>query len=209
MKCYIKDYPRPQFVRKNWENLNGFWDFAVDDENTGESQQWHQHFQSERKIRVPFTYETAMSGIGDETCHYNVWYHRTVRVDARLLVNNRYILHFEGSDFVTKVWVNGQFVGSHRGGYTRFSFDLTELLRDGENELTVKVEDSADMQQPRGKQRWLNNSYLCWYVQTTGIWKTVWSEYVPTLLNYLYWFLSYIKFSHSYVLYLFLSTNYF
>lgn len=179
MKCYLKDYPRPQFVRKNWENLNGTWDFSFDDGNVGEGEKWYCDFKAERTICVPFSYETSLSGIGDETCHENVWYHRTICVDAEKLKGNRYVLHFEGSDFLTKVWVNGQFAGSHRGGYTRFSFDLTQLLHDGENDLTVKVEDSLDAQQPRGKQRWLENSFSCWYVQTTGIWKTVWSEYVP------------------------------
>lgn len=179
MKCYIKDYPRPQFVRKNWENLNGIWDFSFDDSNVGEREKWYCGFKAERTIRVPFSYETALSGIGDETCHENVWYHRTICVDAEKLKGNRYMLHFEGSDFFTKVWVNGQFAGIHKGGYTRFSFDITELLHDGENDLTVKAEDSLDMQQPRGKQRWQDHNYACWYVQTTGIWKTVWSEYVP------------------------------
>ena len=179
MKCYVKDYPRPQFVRKNWENLNGTWDFSFDDGNIGEREKWYSDFKAERKICVPFTYETVLSGIGDETCHENVWYHRVIQVDAEKLKGNRYVLHFEGSDFVTKVWVNGRFAGSHRGGYTRFSFDVTQLLQDGQNDLTVKVEDSQDLQQPRGKQRWLQNNFSCWYVQTTGIWKTVWSEYVP------------------------------
>ena len=179
MKCYVKDYPRPQFVRKNWENLNGIWDFSFDDGNVGEQEKWYCDFKAQRTICVPFSYETAASGIGDETCHENVWYRRTICVDAQKLKGNRYILHFEGSDYVTKVWVNGQFAGSHRGGYTRFSFDITDLVRDGENGLTVKVEDSLDPQQPRGKQRWQDHNYSCWYVQTTGIWKTVWSEYVP------------------------------
>ena len=71
--------------------------------------------------------------------------------------------------------------GSHKGGYARFSFDITNLVREGENQLVVKVEDSFDMQQPRGKQRWLKDSYQCWYVQTTGIWKSVWTEYVPKI----------------------------
>lgn len=100
-------------------------------------------------------------------------------MDGARLKNQRYVIHFEGSDFLTKLWVNGQYVGCHRGGYARFSFDLTDLVRDGGNELTVKVEDSFDMQQPRGKQRWIEENFGCWYVQTTGIWKTVWTEYVP------------------------------
>ena len=179
MKCYVKDYPRPQFVRNNWENLNGIWDFSFDDSNVGEKEKWYCDFSAQQTICVPFSYETAASGIGDETSHENVWYHRNLCVDTEKLKGNRYILHFEGSDYITKVWVNGQFAGSHRGGYTRFSFDITRLLHDGNNDLTVKVEDSLDMQQPRGKQRWQDHNYACWYVQTTGIWKTVWSEYVP------------------------------
>lgn len=167
-KSYVKDYPRPQFVRDNWENLNGEWDFAFDEpEFAGQ------------KILVPFTYETKMSGIQDESRHDNIWYHRTFEVDQAKLENHRYILHFEGSDYCTKVWVNDQFVGSHEGGYARFSFDVTDVVKDGENHLKVKVEDSFRMIQPRGKQRWKDESFGCWYVQTTGIWKTVWSEYVP------------------------------
>ena len=181
MKCYKKDYPRPQFVRNQWENLNGAWDFRFDDHNVGEKEKWYEDFKGELEIQVPFTFETKLSGIQDETRHDNIWYHRTIQVDANKLEDNKYVLHFEGSDFVTKLWVNGQFAGSHRGGYTRFSFDITNLVKDGENELVVKVEDSFDMQQPRGKQRWMDEVYLCWYIPTTGIWKTVWSEYVPQI----------------------------
>ena len=181
MKCYIKDYPRPQFVRADWENLNGSWDFDYDDENAGEKEKWYQEFKGDKKINVPFTYETKLSGIQDETRHDFIWYHRTINVDGVKLENNRYILHFEGSDFITKVWVNGAYAGSHRGGYARCSFDVTNLVHDGENELTVKVEDSYDPQQPRGKQRWIKENFGCWYIQTTGIWKTVWSEYVPKI----------------------------
>lgn len=181
MNCYVKDYPRPQFVRNNWENLNGTWDFAFDDENKGERGKWFETFPKDRTIQVPFTYETKLSGIQDETRHDHVWYHRTISVDGSRLADHRYLLHFEGSDFVTKLWVNGQYAGSHKGGYARFSFDITDLVKDGENELTVKAEDSFDIQQPRGKQRWINENFGCWYVQTTGIWKTVWSEYVPNI----------------------------
>ncbi len=185
MKCYIKDYPRPQFVRKNWENLNGLWDFKFDDENVGEKEKWYQGFQSDLQIQVPFTYETKLSGIQDESRHDNIWYHKQILVDGGKLKTNQYIIHFEGSDFITKLWVNGKYAGSHRGGYARFSFDITNLVKDGENELTVKVEDSFDIQQPRGKQRWSGENFSCWYVQTTGIWKTVWTEYVPNInLNY-------------------------
>lgn len=181
MKCYIKDYPRPQFVRNNWENLNGAWDFGFDDNDLGEKEKWFEIFPCEQVIQVPFTYETKLSGIQDETRHDKIWYRKMVQVDGSRLEEQNYIIHFEGSDFVTKLWVNGQFAGSHKGGYARFSFDITNLVKGGENELVVKVEDSFDMQQPRGKQRWINENFGCWYVQTTGIWKTVWTEYVPKI----------------------------
>lgn len=179
MKCYVKDYPRPQFVRNNWDNLNGTWKFAFDDMNIGEKETWHQEFPNDKQIQVPFTYETKLSGIQDEKRHDNIWYQRPLDVDAVKLRGNRYILHFEGSDYRTKVWVNAQYVGSHEGGYARFSFDITDCLNGTNDWVTVKVEDSYDMQQPRGKQRWQGENYGCWYVQTTGIWKTVWAEYIP------------------------------
>lgn len=181
MKFYIKDYPRPQFVRENWTNLNGTWDFAFDDTNRGEAEKWFETFQPQKEIQVPFTYETKLSGIGDETRHDYIWYHRTFLADGERLHGNRLVIHFEGSDFITKLWVNGQYAGSHKGGYARFSFDITNLVCNGKNDITVKVEDSFDVQQPRGKQRWLDENFGCWYVQTTGIWKTVWMEYVPEI----------------------------
>jgi len=181
MKCYVKDYPRPQFVRNNWENLNGFWDFAFDDENIGEVENWQEGFTAKHQIKVPFTYETKLSGIHDENRHDNIWYHKTIQVDGSRLEKENFVIHFEGSDFETILWVNGKKAGSHRGGYVRFSFDITKLVKDGNNEIVVKVEDSFDMQQPRGKQRWLKDNFGCWYVQTTGIWKTVWTEYVPKI----------------------------
>ena len=181
MKCYIKDYPRPQFVRNNWENLNGQWEFRFDDANVGEKEKWYEDFAGTHKIQVPFTYETKLSGIQDESRHDYIWYGKKIQVDGGRLEKENYIIHFEGSDFLTTLWVNGQMAGSHKGGYARFSFDITNLVREGENQLVVKVEDSFDMQQPRGKQRWLKDSYQCWYVQTTGIWKSVWTEYVPKI----------------------------
>lgn len=134
MRCYVKDYPRPQFVRKNWDNWNGTWEFCFDDDNCGQQEKWYEEFKGNLKIEVPFTYETKRSGIGKESAHGNIWYHRKISVNGERLRENRYVLHFEGSDFVTKLWVNGQYAGSHRGGYARFSFDITDLAKDGENE---------------------------------------------------------------------------
>lgn len=179
MRSYKKDYPRPQLVRQEWENLNGTWDFLFDDRNVGEKEKYYMEFPGELKIQVPFTYETKLSGIGDESRHDHVWYRKKFTADKKRLEKENLMLHFEGSDFVTKVWVNGELAGTHKGGYSRFSFDISGFIKDGENEIVVKADDSFDMAQPRGKQRWKNENFGCWYVQTTGIWKTVWMEYVP------------------------------
>ena len=172
----IFNYPRPQFVRNNWTNLNGEWDFTFDDEKIGEQKEFFKIFPKDKKIIVPYTYETKMSGINDQSVHENIWYSKNVDIKE---IKNKYILHFEGSDFITKLWINGRYVGMNIGGYHRFSFDITKFLIEGNNNFTIKVEDSLSKSQPRGKQRYKNESWKCWYVQTTGIWKTIWLEEVP------------------------------
>ncbi|MDR3144933.1 MAG: glycoside hydrolase family 2 [Treponema sp.] len=181
MKSYQPGYPRPQFARNadSWENLNGRWDFAFDDADEGMGAEWFRSFPGSRGIEVPFTYETAKSGIGDPAPHGAVWYHRSVPFEKSKGAGKRVMLHFEGSDYRTRLWVNGSFAGVHDGAYARFSFDITGLLQDGQNDITVRAEDSFDTSQPRGKQRWKGENFGCWYVQTTGIWKTLWLEYVP------------------------------
>ena len=178
-RSYKKDYPRPMLVREQWENLNGTWDFLFDDRKEGETRKWYCEFPADAmQICVPFTYETPKSGIGDETHHGIVWYHRCFLWDSEKAEGRHVLLHLEGCDFETDVWVNGIHVGNHRGGYARFSFDITACLAEGENHLTVRAKDSMSIEQPRGKQRWAAENYGCWYVQTTGIWKTVWMEEV-------------------------------
>lgn len=178
MHAYRKNYPRPQLVRENWELLDGQWNFAFDDENQGEAKRWYEGEKSfPKQIVVPYTYETKMSGIGDETSHNVVWYERVIQVSGEQLTGKRLLLHFEGIDFYGKVWINGQLVGMHKGAYSRASFDITDYVTEGENKLVVRVWDSLDPAQPRGKQRWTRENFGCWYVQTTGIWKSVWMEY--------------------------------
>lgn len=173
----INNYPRPQLVRNNWICLDGEWGFAFDDENIGEKEEYFNKFPKDKKILVPFTYETVLSGINDEKVHEIVWYSKNINLNKDC---KRKLIHFEGSDFITKLWVNGKFIGKSIGGYHRFSFDITEFIVDGSNNITVKVEDSLSKSQPRGKQRYIHENFKCWYVQTTGIWKTVWIETVPT-----------------------------
>jgi beta-galactosidase/beta-glucuronidase len=175
---YKKGYYRPQFERESFIDLCGEWDFLFDDNNEGEEKRYFSNFPStSKKIIVPFTYETIASNVHDEIVHNVVWYKRALLISK--LDNQRLIINFEGSDYLTKVWVNGHLVGNHEGYTSRFSFDVTDYVNeDGNNEIVVKCEDSLDSTQPRGKQRWLNNSYGCWYVQTTGLYKPVWCEVV-------------------------------
>jgi len=163
---------------QSWENLNGSWDFLFDDENEGTSRRWFASFPRGKKINVPFAYESPSSGIGDPSRHDVVWYRRDLPIEAKKKQGKRIFIHFEGSDYLTRVWVNGAYAGEHTGAYARFSFDITHLVRTGNNTITVRAEDSFDTTQPRGKQRWKEENFGCWYVQTTGIWKTVWLEYV-------------------------------
>ena len=177
---YIPDYPRPQFVRESWQSLNGAWDFRFDDANTGEREKWYEQLNGDRKILVPYTYETKASGIGEETFHPYVWYERKLELPQGL-ENQRVKLNFQAVDYLAKVWVNGILAGEHEGGYASFSFDITDYIRMGaesENKVVVKVEDSQSCTQPRGKQRWVDDNFECFYVQTTGIWQSVWLEYV-------------------------------
>ena len=170
-KCYIPEYPRPQLVRADWENLNGEWQFGFGEEV---KQSDALSGKLPRKIRVPFSYETELSGIADQTPHDTVWYSRTVSGKK----GKRTLLHFEGADYKTRVYVNGVFVGEHCGAYERFSFDVTAYLTEEKNVLAVCCTDANRPVQVRGKQRWEDKNFGCWYVQTTGIYKAVWLEYV-------------------------------
>lgn len=170
-KCYIKEYPRPQFVRPDWVNLNGEWKFAFGEETT-ETEALKGSLS--RVIRVPFTYETKASGIGLTEKHELVWYSTKIKGKS----GKRAILHFEGVDYETEIYIDGKIVGSHQGAYTRFSFDVTEYLTEKESTLVVKCKDESHPIQVLGKQRWTKESFTCWYVQTTGIYKSVWMEYV-------------------------------
>jgi len=181
LKCYKKGYPRPQLTRADWTDLNGIWDFAFDDGDVGLAQRWYDSFPTCRSIVVPFSYQCRASGIGDTAVHRVVWYRRTLDLDRAALAERRLMLVFEGCDYHTDVWVDGRLAGSHDGGYTRFALDVTDLLGANPPVVTVRAYDAPDTAQPRGKQRWQDESYGCWYVPTTGIWKPVWMEVVDAV----------------------------
>ena len=170
-KCYIPEYPRPQFVRGDWQNLCGEWNFGFGEE-TNEADALAGDLS--RKIIVPFSYQTKASGIGLEEQHSLVWYSHKIGRKA----GKRTILNIDGADYETQVFVNGKLVGTHIGAYSRFSFDITDFLTKAENVLTIRCYDDNHPIQVRGKQRWEKQNFGCWYVETTGIYKSVWLEYV-------------------------------
>lgn len=172
------EYPRPQFKRENWTNLNGTWQFDFDFGVTGRERKLHEAASLSKEITVPFCPESDLSGIGYKDFIPACWYKKSINVELK--GNTRYILHFGACDYLTEVWVNGESVGKHRGGYISFSFDITAKLKNGENIITVCAEDNLRTHnQPSGKQSDKFNSYGCFYTRTTGIWQTVWMEEVP------------------------------
>lgn len=169
-----REYPRPLMVRERWRNLNGLWDYAiVPAASNAEPAQWHG------EILVPFPIESALSGaakpVGPDS---TLWYRRTFTT-PKMNAGERLLLHFGAVDWACQVWVNGNHVGAHKGGYDPFAFDITDALNaDDQQHLVVKVNDPTDSgTQPRGKQR--NQPHGIWYTPVTGIWQTVWLEPVP------------------------------
>ena len=171
------EHPRPDFQRNSWLNLNGRWQFAFDDDNRGLPEKWYRPGHVlDREIEVPFAYQTKMSGIGPtDEIHPVLWYRRSFGLPAEMQ-GRRVLLHFGAVDFEVTVYVNGEAAGTHRGGYTPFRMDITSLLKAGENDLCVRVEDRPDVTQPRGKQYWNRGLMGCWYTPVSGIWQTVYLE---------------------------------
>ncbi|MBQ8080488.1 MAG: glycoside hydrolase family 2 [Clostridia bacterium] len=170
------EHPRPDFYRPDWLNLNGIWKFRFDDENVGLREQWYKTDAAfDREIRVPFCYQCAESGISDQSYHPRMWYYKEVEIPAELL-KNRLLLRFGAVDFFCAVYVNGERVGEHTGGYDAFDFDITAYARPGKNAICLYVEDFRDCSQPRGKQLWKDRWFGCWYTPVSGIWQTVYLE---------------------------------
>ena len=174
-----EEHPRPQAVRKNWFNLNGEWQFEYDNGQSGVARKMYEAgYPYSMKITVPFCPESELSGIGNKDFMYGVWYKRTVTLDT---LAGRTLLHFGAVDYTCCAFVNGRRVGEHRGGYVSFSFDITEYLNEGENEIVVFAkDDTRDRLIPSGKQCAEFYSRGCSYTRTTGIWQTVWLEFMPT-----------------------------
>lgn len=174
------EYPRPQFNRDAWVCLNGEWEFDFDDARAGTAEGWHKGEKSlSKRIQVPFSFESELSGIGDPAFHDVVWYRRKLEI-PKAFQGKRVVLHFGAVDYEASVWVNGQLVATHEGGHTPFQADVTDALQaNGDNTLVVKAVDyGTDVFLPRGKQFWEEKSRAIWYTRTTGIWQSVWMEAV-------------------------------
>jgi hypothetical protein len=173
----LPDYPRPQLVRQDWVNLNGLWNYAIQATDGAAPERY------DGKILVPFPVESALSGVKRMLAPTNrLWYQRTFHTPD-LKGQKRLLLHFGAVDWETKVWVNGQIVGEHRGGYDPFSFDITAAVKPGAaNELIVKVYDPGTaLYQPDGKQnykKFIKPGGIA-YTASSGIWQTAWLETVP------------------------------
>jgi len=173
------EYPRPQFVRESWLNLNGEWDFELDKANEGMNLKWFENPNLSQKIQVPFPYQSQLSQSECKDPSDWCWYHRKFTIPNEM-AGKQIILHFGAVDYQAWVYVNGKMVGTHEGGHTAFSFDITPYLAsESEQSLTIRVYDPLkDETIPRGKQFWEEKSAGIWYTPTTGIWQTVWLEAV-------------------------------
>lgn len=174
------EYPRPQFVRKDWLPLNGEWDFTVDNSRTGLERGFSEATSFDKKISVPYCPESRLSGLELKDFMYGVWYTRTFTVPGEWLSPRRTFINIGACDYITRVFINGNEVGMHRGGYVSFSFEITQFLHEGENRVTVYAEDdNRQSWMPMGKQSDKFRSYNCFYTRTTGIWQSVWLENTP------------------------------
>ncbi|MBQ9510589.1 MAG: beta-galactosidase [Clostridia bacterium] len=173
-------YPRPELTRKEWTCLNGEWEFDFDFGKSGKMRDQLSKEYFDHKIEVPFCPESRLSGIGHRDFIGACWYRR--KIDVPNLSSSRYILNFEAVYHTCEVFVNGKSAGTHKGGYTPFSFDITDLVTVGENTVAVYAEgDSREKFQPSGKQCRKYDSYGCYYTRSTGIYAPVWSEIVPAV----------------------------
>ncbi|MBI2423217.1 MAG: hypothetical protein HYV27_10340 [Candidatus Hydrogenedentes bacterium] len=172
------EYPRPQMQREAWQNLNGLWDYAIRPKDEAVPATFNG------QILVPFAVESALSGVKQPVgAEKRLWYKRSFTIPAAW-AGQRVLLNFGAVDWEATVWVNGQQLGSHRGGYDVFSMDITDALKpEGDQEIVVGVWDPTDTQwQPRGKQ--VDKPEGIWYTAVTGIWQTVWLEPVaPTRVS--------------------------
>ncbi|MBE7057083.1 MAG: beta-galactosidase [Ruminococcaceae bacterium] len=174
------EHPNPQFERENWINLNGEWEFELDLSNSG----YHRNYGAEDKhfkdkIIVPFCPESKLSGIGYTDFIPACWYRKDIEL-GKTPEDTDIIIHVGACDYESRIFVNGIMVGGHIGGYTSYSCNITDFVREGNNCIIISVEDDTrSPMQARGKQSENYYSHGCDYTRTTGVWQTIWLEYVP------------------------------
>ena len=179
MEIYRTEHPRPDLQRKDWLNLNGVWDFEIDNDLSGKIKGYEKNRSFNKKINVPFCPESKLSGIQNTDFINSVWYGKQLNIPQEWK-DKRVLLHVGACDYFTTVFVNGVRVGEHKGGYTPFCYDVTDYLS-GNDYLVIYAEDDLRSDtQASGKQSHLKESYGCFYTRTTGIWQTVWLEAVNT-----------------------------
>ena len=167
------EYPRPQMVRPEWKSLNGLWDYAITPKSSARPK------SVDGKILVPFAVESSLSGVGKTFTPEDALWYRTEFTVPSSWNGKRLMLNFEAVDWKADVYLNDIQIGSHTGGYTHFSFDVTPYLKSGANKLELKVTDATDNDfQPRGKQ--VLKPRGIWYTAVSGIWQSVWIEPVAS-----------------------------
>jgi beta-galactosidase/beta-glucuronidase len=179
-------YPRPQLRRAHWIPLNGAWDVMLDSDAGCVKP---DHVTWDARVRVPFAIETTHSGIGENRYVKRVWYRRRIQVPS-VRQGSRLLLHFEAVDYAATIWLDNAIAARHEGGYTPFTVDVTDFVRNDDSlEIIVCADDDpGDLAKPRGKQDWQPQPHSIWYPRTTGIWQTVWLEQVPaTYLHDVKW----------------------
>ena len=174
------EYPRPQFVREDWVNLNGTWSYEFDFSRSGMDRRLFESEGFEGSITVPFAPQSELSGVGFKDFIPEMWYHRILSVPDGW-AGKRIILHFGAVDYIASIYIDGKIAGRHWGGSSSFDVDITRLVNPGqEHDLVVRVEDDERSgQYAKGKQCGRYDTFGCEYTRTTGIWQTVWMEPVP------------------------------
>lgn len=169
----LPDYPRPQLKREAWLNINGLWNYSIKPKNESKPEKY------EGRILVPFAVESALSGVKKKLKpNQKLWYQRNFELPEAWRGQD-ILLHFGAVDWETKVWVNNEFIGEHRGGYVPFSFEISKYVKfREENEVVISIWDPTDRRkQERGKQ--VLHPFAVFYTAVSGIWQTVWIEPVP------------------------------